>query len=159
LNFLWIWIVVGLCGIRFNASSDSSQSWNVFAYFKYFNYNDNLKKALYYLSPVVLFIILYSKLPHKELRFIFPALPMFTLFAAVSLNELLPKNSKDLVFPFSLLSNDDTDVAKEIYSETVKVSKKNDDDDKSEKVKTDTSTAQPKLVPRTVPRIYRFLLR
>jgi hypothetical protein len=44
----------------------------------------------YYVSPSVLFVALYSLLPHKELRFVFPAIPMLTLCAAVGLSNILP---------------------------------------------------------------------
>jgi hypothetical protein len=57
-------------------------------------------RCFYYLAPNIIFVTLYSILPHKELRFIFPALPMFTLAGASGLNRLLPVRT---VFPLSLL--------------------------------------------------------
>ena len=44
--------------------------------------------VLYYTLPAVLYVALYSFLPHKELRFLFPALPVLTLAAAVGLAQL-----------------------------------------------------------------------
>mmetsp|Transcript_51229 Transcript_51229/g.153907 ORF Transcript_51229/g.153907 Transcript_51229/m.153907 type:complete len:557 (-) Transcript_51229:367-2037(-) len=41
-----------------------------------------------YLSPVVAFVALYSFLPHKEMRFIFPALPMLNVVAAYGSERL-----------------------------------------------------------------------
>jgi len=43
-----------------------------------------------FLCPAALFIGLYGLLPHKELRFIFPALPLLTLCAARGLERLMP---------------------------------------------------------------------
>ncbi|KAL3827097.1 hypothetical protein ACHAXA_002332 [Cyclostephanos tholiformis] len=39
-------------------------------------------------APVFCFVLLYSFLPHKEIRFIFPALPMFNLCAAYGMSRL-----------------------------------------------------------------------
>jgi hypothetical protein len=47
-------------------------------------------------------VSLYSILPHKELRFIFPALPMLTLTAGAALDRLLPPDGGDILFPLSL---------------------------------------------------------
>ncbi|CAM9768167.1 unnamed protein product, partial [Ectocarpus sp. 12 AP-2014] len=40
-----------------------------------------------YLLPGVAMVFLYSALPHKELRFIFPALPLFNLAAGVGMSK------------------------------------------------------------------------
>ena len=53
-----------------------------------------LKRVWYYaLAPALAYVCLYSFLPHKELRFIFPALPLLTLAAAVGMDSLLPTSS------------------------------------------------------------------
>jgi hypothetical protein len=46
------------------------------------------------LWPVLVFIVLYSLLPHKEVRFLFPALPLLTCLAAVSLQALDPDSNE-----------------------------------------------------------------
>ena len=43
---------------------------------------------LYYLLPVLAFVVLYSFLPHKEMRFIFPAIPMLNVAAALGMDRL-----------------------------------------------------------------------
>lgn len=45
---------------------------------------------LYYALPAAAYVTLYSALPHKELRFVFPALPLFIMAAAVGADKLLP---------------------------------------------------------------------
>lgn len=44
---------------------------------------------LWYLLPAVSMVCLYSILPHKELRFIFPALPMVNLAAGVGMSRAM----------------------------------------------------------------------
>ena len=43
---------------------------------------------LHFFAPVCGFVVLYSFLPHKEIRFIFPALPMFNVCAAYGMSRL-----------------------------------------------------------------------
>ncbi|XP_020519898.1 dol-P-Man:Man(7)GlcNAc(2)-PP-Dol alpha-1,6-mannosyltransferase isoform X3 [Amborella trichopoda] len=46
------------------------------------------KRMLQYTLPVASFVLIYSKLPHKELRFIMGAIPMLNLSAAVAINRI-----------------------------------------------------------------------
>jgi hypothetical protein len=120
---LWIFIIAGLFGVRVN---DFTRAKSVISsYLRIFSYSQNLRTAGYFCLPVLIFIMLYSYLPHKELRFIFIALPIFTMFAAVSLSELLPNQSKRMIFPLCLLS--DRSVNQFDQEEDVKLRKKNDD--------------------------------
>lgn len=43
---------------------------------------------LHFFVPVCGFILIYSFLPHKEIRFIFPAIPMFNVCAAYGMSKL-----------------------------------------------------------------------
>jgi alpha-1,6-mannosyltransferase len=56
----------------------------------YRNSRNERTTVWYYLCPTLCFLVLYSFLPHKELRFVFPAIPLFTLAAARGLDSLLP---------------------------------------------------------------------
>lgn len=49
-------------------------------------------KVLELISPAILFIFLYSFLPHKEYRFLFPSYSIFNLCAAISIKKILEDN-------------------------------------------------------------------
>ncbi|CAI0548376.1 unnamed protein product [Linum tenue] len=63
------------------------------------------RRVRYFVLPVVLFILLYSKLPHKELRFIISSVPMFNLSAAVAASRIYNNRKKTLwkLYNFILL--------------------------------------------------------
>ena len=42
----------------------------------------------HFLAPVFAFVVLYSFLPHKEIRFIFPVIPMFNICSAYGMSKL-----------------------------------------------------------------------
>jgi len=60
---------------------------------------DNL--WLRYIIPIFGFIVLYSFLGHKEMRFIFPALPILNLGAAIGMSKLT-----QIAFPSRLINKD-----------------------------------------------------
>ncbi|KAM7261106.1 hypothetical protein ACFE04_026581 [Oxalis oulophora] len=47
------------------------------------------RRALSFVLPVLSFVLLYSKLPHKELRFIISSVPVFNLSAAIAATRIL----------------------------------------------------------------------
>ncbi|KAF6135441.1 hypothetical protein GIB67_027315 [Kingdonia uniflora] len=47
-----------------------------------------------YILPVFSFVLIYSKLPHKELRFIIAAIPMFNLAAAIAAGRIYNNRKK-----------------------------------------------------------------
>lgn len=49
--------------------------------------------------PCLVFIFLYSFLPHKELRFIFPTIPIINLCCALGMTKLFRNKSKNIL-PF-----------------------------------------------------------
>ena len=109
-----LWIICGLCGFRYPRNTVLSAEkqtksflqlfrsavWEFLSAGRFFD-----RTAAYYSCPAVAFVILYSFLPHKELRFIFPALPLLTLTGAVGLDAVLPPISRQLWYPLNLLSN------------------------------------------------------
>ncbi|XP_010692030.2 dol-P-Man:Man(7)GlcNAc(2)-PP-Dol alpha-1,6-mannosyltransferase isoform X1 [Beta vulgaris subsp. vulgaris] len=52
------------------------------------------RRTLRYLVPTLSFVVLYSKLPHKELRFIISSLPVFNLAAAISASRIYNNRKK-----------------------------------------------------------------
>lgn len=54
------------------------------------------RRLLFYILPVFSFILLYSKLPHKELRFIISSIPIFNLSAAVAASRIYNNRKKNI---------------------------------------------------------------
>ncbi|GAV84469.1 Glyco_transf_22 domain-containing protein [Cephalotus follicularis] len=52
------------------------------------------RRVLILVLPVFAFVLLYSKLPHKELRFIISSVPIFNLSAAVTANRVYNNRKK-----------------------------------------------------------------
>ncbi|KAM0008282.1 putative dolichyl-P-Man:Man(7)GlcNAc(2)-PP-dolichol alpha-1,6-mannosyltransferase [Helianthus debilis subsp. tardiflorus] len=53
------------------------------------------RRILFYVVPVLSFVVLYSKLPHKELRFIISSVPIFNLSAAVAASRIYNNRKKN----------------------------------------------------------------
>jgi len=104
----WLWPEGEV--LWFNTVLNKSHQWGVSPYYWYFV--NALPRALLgalplmivgiaydfrrerrILTPVVCFLMLYSFLPHKELRFVWYSVPIFNVVAAVGFNRLL--NNKD----------------------------------------------------------------
>ena len=114
LHVCILWIICGLFGFRYPLGTLMaaekqnkgllqvlpSAVWDFLSAGRFFN-----KTVVYYCFPAVAFVMLYSFLPHKELRFIFPALPLLTLAGAVGLDAVLPPASTQLWYPLNLLSD------------------------------------------------------
>ncbi|KAI5647521.1 hypothetical protein M9H77_33526 [Catharanthus roseus] len=52
------------------------------------------RRVLFYVLPAFSFVLLYSKLPHKELRFIISSLPIFNLSASVAASRVYNNRRK-----------------------------------------------------------------
>nr|GMD38171.1 dol-P-Man:Man(7)GlcNAc(2)-PP-Dol alpha-1,6-mannosyltransferase isoform X1 [Ipomoea batatas] len=52
------------------------------------------RRISFYVLPVLSFVLLYSKLPHKELRFIISSIPIFNLSAAIAASRLYNNRRK-----------------------------------------------------------------
>ncbi|CAN1248958.1 Dol-P-Man:Man(7)GlcNAc(2)-PP-Dol alpha-1,6-mannosyltransferase [Linum perenne] len=61
------------------------------------------RRVRHFVFPAVSFIFLYSKLPHKELRFIISSVPMFNLSAAVAASRIYNNRKKPLWKLFNLI--------------------------------------------------------
>ncbi|KAG2260511.1 hypothetical protein Bca52824_079805 [Brassica carinata] len=54
------------------------------------------RRVPFLIIPVISFVILYSKLPHKELRFIISSVPMLNLSAAVAASRIYKNRNKTI---------------------------------------------------------------
>ncbi|WZZ56194.1 hypothetical protein YC2023_056301 [Brassica napus] len=64
----------------FNSILNRSSDWGLGTVFD--------RRVPFLILPVLSFVILYSKLPHKELRFIISSVPMLNLSAAVAASRM-----------------------------------------------------------------------
>ncbi|KAM1018935.1 hypothetical protein ACFX2C_040503 [Malus domestica] len=63
------------------------------------------RRVLLFVLPALSFVLLYSKLPHKELRFIISSVPMFNLSAAIAATRIYNNRKKtfwNLLYPVML---------------------------------------------------------
>jgi alpha-1,6-mannosyltransferase len=91
-----------------------------------------------YLAAVLGFVMLYSCLPHKEVRFLFPILPMLNVAAALGLDRLYQlATSGDLPSPYASFNRKQSEASpaaqhkKTDGDQTVKVNSDNDNDNKN----------------------------
>ncbi|KAJ7551424.1 hypothetical protein O6H91_06G015000 [Diphasiastrum complanatum] len=98
----WLWPEMEV--FWFNTFLNRSAEWGVFPFHWYFTsalprsmlaaYPLALvgilleQRVRQYVFPVLGFVILYSKLPHKELRFVLPSLPILNMAAAIALSRI-----------------------------------------------------------------------
>ncbi|XP_051144885.1 dol-P-Man:Man(7)GlcNAc(2)-PP-Dol alpha-1,6-mannosyltransferase isoform X2 [Andrographis paniculata] len=54
------------------------------------------RRALFYVVPALSFVLIYSKLPHKELRFIISSFPIFNFSAAVAATRIYNNRRKSV---------------------------------------------------------------
>lgn len=101
LNVNLLWIACAVLGLVYDPSSSSSLLPLALR-----PQHHTQRRLLYHtVLPAMAFVMLYSLLPHKELRFIFPALPLLTLAAASGLSKVLPGRSSELIYPLHLLDD------------------------------------------------------
>ncbi|XP_020574464.1 dol-P-Man:Man(7)GlcNAc(2)-PP-Dol alpha-1,6-mannosyltransferase isoform X4 [Phalaenopsis equestris] len=96
----------------FNSILNRSSEWGTHAFYWYFTsalprsllvaYPLSLlgvlldRRMVRYFAPVFSFVLLYSKLPHKELRFIICSVPIFNVSAAVASNRVYNNRRKNV---------------------------------------------------------------
>ncbi|KAG5538759.1 hypothetical protein RHGRI_019344 [Rhododendron griersonianum] len=56
------------------------------------------RRVVFYILPVVSYVLLYSKLPHKELRFVISSVPMFNLSAAIAASRMYALQQQEKEF-------------------------------------------------------------
>ncbi|KAL6652295.1 hypothetical protein ACP70R_011220 [Stipagrostis hirtigluma subsp. patula] len=81
----------------FNSVLNRSSEWGVGALLD--------RRIVPYMLPVFLFVVLYSKLPHKELRFIIGSIPMLNVSASLAASRLYNNRKKagwNLLYIFML---------------------------------------------------------
>ena len=61
------------------------------------------KQGWFKVAPVFVFLVLYSFLPHKELRFVFYALPMLSAVATIAIRRLADLNGYRKVFFYAAI--------------------------------------------------------
>ncbi|XP_010933579.1 dol-P-Man:Man(7)GlcNAc(2)-PP-Dol alpha-1,6-mannosyltransferase isoform X4 [Elaeis guineensis] len=54
------------------------------------------RRILRYIVPVLSFVLLYSKLPHKELRFVISSVPVFNVSAAITASRIYINRKKNV---------------------------------------------------------------
>jgi len=108
-NVSLLWVACGLLGVSFPSKSlaEDASTVTVWGRLNFIGSDMFLRgldyRSLYYAMPALHFITLYSLLPHKELRFILPAVPLLTMTGAVGLDRMLPMDCSRLWYPFNLL--------------------------------------------------------
>jgi len=105
----------------FNTYQNKSHQWGISPYYWYF-FNAIPKvimgciaflpfgiyfepRLIEFCRPIIIFLILYSFLPHKELRFIFYVIPFFNLVAAVGLSRIYNNRKKNIYSTYILRIN------------------------------------------------------
>eukprot|EP01031_Cornospumella_fuschlensis_P025114 gene25115-30331_t len=89
------WMLLGLLGVK---HTPSPAAWPLTL--------QRDPRVLYYTGVALAYVLLYSFLPHKELRFLFPVLPLFSLVSAITASQLLPPDSSELLYPLNHLTSE-----------------------------------------------------
>ncbi|KAI8990326.1 Alg9-like mannosyltransferase family-domain-containing protein [Pilobolus umbonatus] len=61
-------------------------------------------RVRYLMTPMVIYILLFSLMPHKEWRFIMYTIPVFTMGAAVTINRFIIKANRSFLYRFILVA-------------------------------------------------------